>query len=902
MLKFKHLILSFFIWSTLIPYAAANEVVVPNDSDYFVFQKDNLYLVAPEAYMPYLPQTFEYMNEFVQRYTKSFNWTLDEKLYLVLASGNNQVANGFATVTPNLMTVFYPSGQLMLEEFAMYSWFLALTSHETAHLYQLNNKGSETNLNYKAKPYFRNTPLLVGPFGIPMFIHPNQFLPRFIVEGNAVMNESRLLKGGRLQSGRVRAITYALIKDKTIDYKFLLNETLDFPYGNEKYWFGGYLSAYLVEKYGVERTNQFFFTHGGEWFNPLMLRTPFINHFGESYAQALTNAMYRFAVEADKQVSSPEAPLTKGAMFGPMNHSKDQIYVLKSDALEERPKLVVYDKATGQITETKIDLAMGKVFKLDGRGDKNDWATATAASYKATRKAYGLYGPGLKVHREYLDKMVLDQRAGQTLTLDPIHSLLRNKISVNNQFWGESDSLPLLDEKGQVYDFVQDGTKRTLRKNQVALASFEAYDASLIEITDDGKVYFTGSTPYGSSLFVWNGKDIQRLSPSDTIVDAEIISDNKALVVETTSKGFTLKAIELNPVKGAPVAFVYKIKEDPLPTNKGQLTDLQFNKRRYNGLLEDWRFSRVTVFAPAISAGLGSLEAEFVDPLLYHAMTLGYSHGLDNSHNGAITYRYTRYLVNLLATAAYQEPITLNDKNEVIRHGHNRILGVGLQSTPWLQWRRWTSSAAVIGYYENQDYVEKKSLVSTLNLNYMRTYPRSYAPDRLLSLTYKNKVSSDLTSWTKDDSGNLGQLATNVNLGHQIFWSQTGSIASAEESSVKLQATSSLTGNYLEVQRLYDYYLTTRKLSAYRTGFLKSFYTPIYTTRFPVGLRRTAPYVEGQMLWLDRSRKIFEYQAGLQFETLLFQRIPLRAAISYANDDYRRQGGIQAQVAFQQTF
>ena len=180
MQQIQKFILAVLFWSALTPHSSANEVVVPADSDYFVYQKDNIHLVAPEEYTPYLPQTFEYMNEFVRRYTKSFNWTLDEPLYLVLASGNNQVANGFATVTPNLMTVFYPSGQLMLEDFAMYSWFLALTSHETAHLFQINNKGQASNLNRIAKPFVRNPPLIFGPFGIPMFVHPNQFLPRFI--------------------------------------------------------------------------------------------------------------------------------------------------------------------------------------------------------------------------------------------------------------------------------------------------------------------------------------------------------------------------------------------------------------------------------------------------------------------------------------------------------------------------------------------------------------------------------------------------------------------------------------------------------------------------------------------------------------------------------------------------
>lgn len=901
-----HSILISILACFLFSNASANEVVTPSDMDYFVYQKNGIHLVAPEEYSPYLPQTFEYMNEFVRRYEKSFNWKLDEKIYLVLASPNNQIANGFATVTPNLMTVFYPSGALELDDFALYSWFLALSSHETAHLFQLNSKGKSDSLNNLLYPYVKNSPLNVGPFGIPVFIHPNILLPRFILEGNAVMNESRLARGGRLQSAKVRAVVYSLLKGDKVDFKYLLNEHLEFPFGNEKYWLGGYLQAYLAEKYGIEKTNRFFFSHGDSWLNPLLLRDSFLGHFGESYAQALTGTLMRFRPEAKKQQSSNEAVISKGVMFGPMNHTPEQIFFLKSDQLEERPKLIVYNNFTGQLTETPIDLAMGKVFKMNN----NEWASAAAVPYKATKRAYGLYGEGLKVYRDYLNKMMVDQRAGHTLTFDPTRSLLRNKLYLDGRFWGETDSIPHLDESGHVYDFVQDGPKRILRRDQKPLVSFNAYDGTVVDATEDGKVYFTSTSPYGSTLYLWNGKEIQRLSDSDAIVDAEVIDDKKALAIESTPTGYQLKVIPLKPFKDIPQSYTYKFKDEPLnfesEKNHDQklaedAKDIEASKRGYNGLFENLRWSRLTFFTPSIIAGIGSLQAELVDPLHYHKIGLGYSHDLDNSHNGLISYSYDRHLVNLSLLAAYQEPIYVNSKGKVTDHQHERILGVGLDSDPFLIWRRWKASAGTTAFYENEDVIEKKTLVTSAQLNYSRSYARSYNPDRYFNLLYKNRVSSELKSWKKDDGGNLGQISTVLNLGSQTFLNQSVNVASAEQSSIRLRTLGSLTGQDLEVQRLYDRSLISSKVAAYRLGLLKAFHTPIYTTRFPIGLRRVAPFFESQMLWLY-TRRIFEYQLGIQLESLLFQSFPLRVGVSVARDDMYRDFSLQIQAGFQQNF
>ena len=159
-----------------------------------------------------------------------------------------------------------------------------------------------------------------------------------------------------------------------------------------------------------------------------------------------------------------------------------------------------------------------------------------------------------------------------------------------------------------------------------------------------------------------------------------------------------------------------------------------------------------------------------------------------------------------------------------------------------------------------------------------------------------------LNTWSKDDTGNMLQASTNVNLGSQVYWNQSATLARTEKSSIELNTMPSLTGQNIEFQRLYDRYLTSTKLASYKMGFLKAFDTPIYTTRFPFGLRRTAPFADAQMLWLDYARRIFEYQVGTQFETLVFQSIPMRFAVSIAGDDRVKEVSARIQLSFQQNF
>ena len=98
-------------------------------------------------------------------------------------------------------------------------------------------------------------------FGLPIFIMPNILLPTFMLEGNAVLNESLYNNGGRLHNHRFKALVYMLAKDGKITANTLINDNLEFPYGEAKYIVGWFFMKYLYEQYGLSKVNQFFLHH-----------------------------------------------------------------------------------------------------------------------------------------------------------------------------------------------------------------------------------------------------------------------------------------------------------------------------------------------------------------------------------------------------------------------------------------------------------------------------------------------------------------------------------------------------------------------------------------------------------------------------------------------------------------
>ena len=239
-----------------IPPMPTSGAVVAHDKAYYthklsdsdvelIYTKDNIKFAQDSADIEKLMHT---------EYEKMFDWKLDETLYVGLISDHNQIANGFSTQWPNNRQINYVGGSEKVDYFTSTSWLHTLLYHETAHNYQINVKESVVSESLHA--IFGNG-LLFLPFPLPLIL-PNSVINPFMLEGNAVLNESWHGNGGRLYNGRLKAQTLLQAKSDNLKPEYLYNSKLAFPYGEIVYIQGGFYNYYLAQNYGLEETNSFF--------------------------------------------------------------------------------------------------------------------------------------------------------------------------------------------------------------------------------------------------------------------------------------------------------------------------------------------------------------------------------------------------------------------------------------------------------------------------------------------------------------------------------------------------------------------------------------------------------------------------------------------------------------------
>ncbi|HMG22880.1 MAG TPA: hypothetical protein VK607_16210, partial [Kofleriaceae bacterium] len=160
----------------------------------------------------------------------------DTKTILVVVDDTDS-ANGFAGVQPrNAITVFAtgPTGFNELDDHE--DWLYGLVAHEYTHILHLDTM--------EGLPSIYN-----GIFG--KIWAPNQILPRWIIEGLAVYEESKRSAGGRDRGSRFDQFlrtAYAEHKDLRLDE--VTGAPRDFPHGNAVYVYGSHFLRYVFDRFG----------------------------------------------------------------------------------------------------------------------------------------------------------------------------------------------------------------------------------------------------------------------------------------------------------------------------------------------------------------------------------------------------------------------------------------------------------------------------------------------------------------------------------------------------------------------------------------------------------------------------------------------------------------------------
>jgi hypothetical protein len=853
----------------------AEGVVVPDD--YLIIEDKDITYGYTKEYEEILPHIKKYQQNLINQYESEFDYKLDQTLYVGLASKNNQIANGFSTQIPFNSQLFYNGGVGYIDYFCFNSWLKTLLIHETAHNFQLNAKDNKASwLSHKI---VGNTP--VSFFGFfPFFPIPNLLESNFLIEGNAVMNESRFDNGGRLYSGYALAEVVTLAKAGELKPELVFNSTLDFPYGEKAYLVGGFFQKFLVEKYGVKKVNQYFKVHSQQLF-PFFTNSVFKKQFGESF----TTLLEEFVTEIKEKHSGFKTTkgqlITKSQIFEPLNSSDDEIYTLISD-MKSAPQMFQYSKKNAEIEFKDGTWNRGEPFKIGSR-----YYTQSSSKTSPTKIIMGLFDENSYLKDETSSKIIQGYMPdGKAVYFDLASSLETPHIYIDDEFYDLSFSSVHVDKRGDLYYFKQKGHTRTLYKNKKALFDYKGHYGFVTDIDTKGAVYFIAKSEHGSTAYRYNGSKTERLTEGDDVIDFKLIDDKKALVATIDAKGYNYQTLNISAKESKVYATKYQLEEtkslitknsQPFKASKSKLDSKSYyslSQLKYSSLDQGIGYSTEDGL-------LVNFQANFIDPLMQNQLFIMALRD-EEKIVGGIGYQNQAHPLEFggRVYSVYYENSDSTDRDK----GYSAYLRL-----PFLATGYWRGSSR-LEYIKEYDSIYRKPLTLSFDISNNKQFGKSKFPNHL---NYLNLFSS------KDrDSNAIGGSFTWI---HDLPWqSYIGFKASHMQSTnvdARLQRGIEIDNNWGDIQKesasvtmptlegkLYAKEVKVSELSLYKVldGSLYSFSSP-------VSLQRETIYAKYRRYNIDLlSENIIYNEATLGLESdLLFLNkfsIPIKTELLYNED------------------
>ncbi|HHB95075.1 MAG TPA: hypothetical protein ENK88_08020, partial [Campylobacterales bacterium] len=512
----------------------AQTVVVPDD--YQISQdEDNSYIYSKE-YAPILPDIKSYQHKVIKEYSSEFGFKFDDKLRTGLASQNNQIANAYSTQIPFNSQLFYGAGASEIDYFCSNSWLKTLILHETTHNFQLNPK--ESKLSWFSHKVVGNTPVTFLAL-FPLFPIPNIMINSFILEGNAVLNESRFGLGGRLYSGYALAEVVAMAKAGKIRPELMYNTTLDFPYGEKYYLIGGFFQKFLAQKYGVKKVNGYFKIHSKQIF-PFFTSSAFRNTFGKTFKVLLAEFVEDIKVKHANFQTTQGKEVASSQLFVPMNSTNNEIYTLIGD-YKSYPKILQFDKKSKKIKFNRGAYRSGEPFKIDGK-----YYTTSSVKISPTKIKMGLVDDSAYMLDSSEGKVIQGFLSNsKAIYFDIEKSIETPHIYIDGKFYDTSCSSVLVNGD-DLYYFKQNGSKRTLYKNKKLIFDYSGYYGFVTDIGRDGEIYFISLSSNGSTAYSYQNGQIKRVTQGDDIIEFKLINPQEALVATIGADEYKYQIVKLN--------------------------------------------------------------------------------------------------------------------------------------------------------------------------------------------------------------------------------------------------------------------------------------------------------------------------------------------------------------------
>ncbi|WP_290523190.1 hypothetical protein [Alcanivorax sp.] len=875
------------------PLVQRNQTVVPHDEPYYKATVRNTELIFTEQNKDFAEHAAGVEQHLQPDYEATFGYRMDSPLYVGLISDNNQIANGFSTQFPHNRQINYMGGAAAVDYFATTSWLDTLLFHETAHNYQLNAKDNPVSSTLHS---VLGNGSLMTPL-IPAIV-PNMFESSFMLEGNAVLNESRHGNGGRLYSGRFDALVHAQAKAGYLTPARTYNQTLYFPYGESSYVLGSHYQYFLADQYGLDATNRYFKMRSRYWYLPLVTNAPLRAAIGNNFDNTFADWATHEVEQAALAVMSEGKPLLTSKHFTALNSDEDEIFFLASPQDVRAPFHVALNRHTASLDKQRSTYRAGKLFRHDG----DTWSMASG--YSSPWRIYqGLYSESAYLNDDTRGRIIQGYTAaGEPVYFDVASSYDQPQLYVGETFYAQVNSSVEV-HGDDLYYFVQDGPLRTLYRNRTALYAYQGYYGVIADVDSQGRVLFVANSEQGSTLFRLAGNQVSRVLAEDDIVAARLLDDEQVLAVaiQADHYGYYLKPLQPRPQAPAVRALRWDHEDNAAENLHQERQPSALNlDRRYHALTA-MRYS-ATDLSLALYAEedddttpqdetdlhtLYNVQLRFADPLEQNELSLFSYRDEDLTQLAGVGYRNSQFFL-LGGIKQYWVLDDQLDRETPPEDARNHGLSAELR-LPLLQSGYWYSELAST-WYQDYHLDEREPLAVQWGISRTTRFGNSYLPNKHFGLTGYQVDDRDDTSQGMSLSV-MTDLPAEFYVGARGQFSRSNAdISQFQRRGVELDQSQDFFAedpSRVVIPALDDTYYA-EQVAFGEASLSKVINLPWYSFKSPVSLRREALHLRYRHYDIDfgvAELALNQAIVGLDAELLLFHRTPIRFAFEYAYTD-----------------
>lgn len=714
--------------------ASAEDIVYPNysvvaeDKPYFTQDVRNTRIIYTKDNQEHAEYAASFEKILQPLYEKTFGYQFDTQLSVGMISSYNQIANGFSTQFPSNRQVNYMGGAQVPDYFSSASWLDVLLLHETAHNYQTNVKDNPISRSmYKV---FRN-----GGFFLPFLpaTTPNIFEASFILEGNAILNESWHGRGGRLYSGRYRAMNHVFAQADKLKKETLYNVSLEFPYGEGNYLFGSHYQYYLAETYGLDVANKYFKNRSKNWYWPFTVNNPTKRTFGSDFNTNFalwTNKMKR---DSKGMKMAQGKVLARSKYYSDMNTQDNRVLFLAMENGVRSPELHEFNLANGGVRSETKSLALGRVFLVD-----DEYYTISGRHTSVWRITQGLFDEDAMIKPGTEGKVIQGYMSdGRAVYFDTAKSYVSPQLFVGDEFYTPVNSSVLV-QNDHLYYFVQKGNKRVLYKDKQILYTFEGFYSIVSDVDASGAVYFIANSQLGSTLYRLKGNRVERVLQADNVIAAKLAGNNQVIVEAISSDDYYYALTELTPTTQAPyvVRYMWDDPKHPLHSHLSDFDNIEIEK-----FDEGEEYSFINNFNYTAGSFIGGENDDgestflglitFSDPFNYHEFSFKAQKDEDQSTLIGARYANNKHFLLYGIDAYYVAKDGLEDEGFT---GVTRDHGVALDvKLPFLQSGYWSGQLEA-GYYQDYINIEREPKTLSLAFSNVKSFGHSFYANHLAYL------------------------------------------------------------------------------------------------------------------------------------------------------------------------